>query len=151
MAKVSLNQAAKDTGVSLSTLSRWRKKGKITADKTDSGGYLIDTSEYDRITSMKKSSNKVQPLHEKGMLDIATPVQTPLLEQEIGFLKAQLQEQQATITKLEIDKDDYKERLDKSQSIVEKQTMLLSDLRKKTPEKPVEGNKKFLWWRRTGK
>ena len=57
--KLSLSQAAKKTGVSKPTLSRWIKKGEISAEKLENGGYLIDASELDRVMSMKERGNSV--------------------------------------------------------------------------------------------
>jgi DNA-binding transcriptional MerR regulator len=144
MAKVSLNQAAKDTGVSLSTLSRWRKKGKITAEKNISGGYLLDTSEYDRIKSMAENSPNMQTPEKCIMENFATRDDTPLLQQKIEFLEKQIQDQNQTIKNLEDDKEDYKNRLDKSQEIIKQQTILISDMREKPPQKPAEKRKWFL-------
>ena len=144
MAKVSLNQAAKDTGVSLSTLSRWRKKGKITAEKNTSGGYLLDTSEYDRIKSMVENSPNMQPPEKGSTANFATHDDTPLLQQKIEFLEKQIQDQNQTIKNLETDKEDYKTRLDKSQEIIKQQTTLISDMREKSTQKPVEAPKRFL-------
>lgn len=101
MAKVSLNQAAKDTGVSLPTLSRWRKKGRISAEKTDGGGYLIDTSEYDRIREMQQQSPHMKHYEHSKVLEIATQNETKVLQVEIQFLREQ-------VDGLKIERDDWK-------------------------------------------
>ena len=103
MPKVSLSQASKDTGVHLSTISRWRKDGKISADKNpDGSGYLINTSEYDRINILRKQSFQAKPPARGSMQESAslydTPDATPQnefvahLKEEITFLKKELDE-----------------------------------------------------------
>ena len=130
MAKVSLNQAAKDTGVSLPTLSRWRSKGKITAEKTGSGGYLIDTSEYDRINSLKKPTPNVKGNIETQMKDIATPNETSMLEIKVKMLEERLQEKDELLEELRTEKNDWKDQAQK---------LLLQ-----APQKPVQRRKRFL-------
>jgi excisionase family DNA binding protein len=71
--KLSLSQAAKKTGVSKPTLSRWVKKGEISAEKLANGGYLIDASELDRVMSMKERGNNVTRNGNPEMLQTVTP------------------------------------------------------------------------------
>jgi excisionase family DNA binding protein len=47
--KLSLSQAAKESGTSKPTLSRWIAKGRVSAERQQDGSYLIDASELDRI------------------------------------------------------------------------------------------------------
>lgn len=49
--KLSASQAAKKTGKSVPTITRAIKSGKISAEKTGSGGYQIDASELFRVFS----------------------------------------------------------------------------------------------------
>jgi hypothetical protein len=46
---LSLGQAAKEVGLDKSTLSRAIKRGKLSAQRTDSGGYAIDPAELFRV------------------------------------------------------------------------------------------------------
>lgn len=137
MAKVSLSQAAKDTGVSLPTLSRWRKRGKITAEKTKNGGYLIDTSEYDRIYSIKQTTPNVKGNMEGNTLGFATPNETNLLQVKVDVLEERLKEKDALLDELRTERNDWKEQAQK---------LLLQ-----APQKPPEGDKSIFWWRRTSK
>lgn len=130
MAKVSLNQASKDTGVSLPTLSRWRKKGIISAEKTDSGGYLIDTSEYDRINTQKNQSPNMKDAKKDNTLNITTPNESRVLQAEIEMLRERLAEKDALVSDLKTERDDWKKQA---------QTLLLNP-----PQKPVERPKRFL-------
>jgi hypothetical protein len=47
--KLSLGQAAKEVGLDKSTLSRAIKRGKLSAQRTDSSGYEIDPAELFRV------------------------------------------------------------------------------------------------------
>lgn len=47
--KLSASQAAKETGKSVPTITRAIKSGKISAEKTGSGGYQIDAAELFRV------------------------------------------------------------------------------------------------------
>lgn len=47
--KLSASQAAKKTGKSVPTITRAIKSGKISAEKTKSGGYQIEASELFRV------------------------------------------------------------------------------------------------------
>lgn len=107
MAKVSLSQAAKDTGVSLPTLSRWRKSGRISAEKTKSGGYLVDTSEYDRIKTLRSESPNMKGNDTPFMKPIATPSESPN-DIENVHLKERLREKDQIISELRDDRDDWK-------------------------------------------
>jgi DNA-binding transcriptional MerR regulator len=135
--KVSLNKASKDNNISLPTLSRWRKKGLISAEKNENGGYLIDTSEYDRINELKKQSPNVKDVVNSNTLNFATPYnthesknETPLLRLEIEMLKQRLLEKDEFINDLKIEKEDWKKQA---------QTLLLQ-----APQKPAEARKGFL-------
>lgn len=56
--KFSASQAAKKTGKSVPTITRAIKSGKLSAEKTDSGGYQIDASELFRVfNSVTEESN----------------------------------------------------------------------------------------------
>lgn len=112
MAKVSLTQAAKDTGVSLPTLSRWRKSGKISAEKNGSGGYSIDTSEYDRIQEFRKSSPNVKGNMKGVAKESETPHETPsergVLHVEVAVLRERIKDKDEMIQELREDRDDWK-------------------------------------------
>jgi len=81
--KLTASQAAKETGKSIPTITRAIKSGKISAEKTTSGGYLIEPSELFRV---------FQPLIVKtnvtaNMLDSETPRETVMLQEKIKTLE----------------------------------------------------------------
>jgi hypothetical protein len=58
--KLSLGQAAKETGLDKSTISRAIKTGRLSAERKDSGGYEIDPAELFRVFS--PAAKKPDPL-----------------------------------------------------------------------------------------
>lgn len=132
MAKVSLNQAAKDTGVSLPTLSRWRKSGKISAEKNGTGGYLIDRSEYDRIQELRKQSPNMKAVTKQPMKHNETRYENPneirVLQVEVEVLRERMKDKDRQIDDLRIDRDEWKKQA---------QTLLLQP--PETPHKNREG------------
>jgi DNA-binding transcriptional MerR regulator len=141
--KKSLNQASKDTGVSLPTLSRWRKNGLISAERAEGGGYLIDTSEYSRINELRAQSPKMQGAMKSNMLNLVTekqPIETqqksPLLELENEMLRQRLAEMSLLLEDLKSERNDWKKQA---------QTLLLQVNTNAEPQKtPVEAHKNFL-------
>lgn len=57
--KLTASQAAKQTGKSIPTITRAVKSGKISAERTDSGGYLIEPSELFRVFAPVTIKDKV--------------------------------------------------------------------------------------------
>lgn len=140
--KVSLSRAAKETNVSLPTLSRWRKKGLISADKNHNGGYLLDTSEYDRINELKKQSPNMKDNKNDNMLDITTTtgtteseIERQVLKVEIAMLKERLAEKDGIIQDLKTEKDDWKKQA---------QTLSITDNRSEAHRSPSGHGKTFL-------
>jgi len=122
--KLSLSQAAKKTGVSKPTLSRWIKKGEISAEKLENGGYLIDASELDRVMSMKERGNSVTGNGSPEMLQTVTPNETSMLHREVELLVQRLKDREGEI-------DDLRRRLDTESEERRKLTMMLLDRREK--------------------
>jgi excisionase family DNA binding protein len=122
--KLSLSQAAKKTGVSKPTLSRWVKKGEISAEKLANGGYLIDASELDRVMSMKERGNSVTGNGNPEMLQTVTPNATSMLHREVELLVQRLKDREGEI-------DDLRRRLDTESEERRKLTMMLLDRREK--------------------
>jgi DNA-binding transcriptional MerR regulator len=146
MAKVSLSKASKDTGVSLPTLSRWRASGKISAQKKPNGSYEIDTSEYDRIEDLKKSSSNMKGNKKAFVKDSATPDESIKegFELQLELLHNQLNDKDTIIKDLREDRDDWKKQA---------QTLLLQDQRTiplATPDEKAKSTpepfKKWLEW-----
>ena len=94
--KVSANKAAEMTGKSVQTITRACAKGKISHEKTDNGGYLIDVSELTRVYPMKPANSSAPPAMENS----GTPNDLKALEVEIKGLHDRLADKDSTIAKL---------------------------------------------------
>lgn len=122
-----LNQAAKETGRSKGTISRYLKNGTLSYLSKDEHGYKIDSSELFRVfpdktpetgtieqtrTPVERNTESVFSMEKKYLLEKIT-----MLEDSLG--KSEQREQ------------DVSAKLDKAQSVIEKQTYLIKDIREK--------------------
>lgn len=93
--KLSANEAAKRTGKSVPTITRAIKSGKISAEKTGKGGYLIEPSELFRAFPAITEPNDETP----PMLDSETPKrhlhETLSLQEKVSSLEAALADAKA--------------------------------------------------------
>ena len=90
--KVSATEAAKRTGKSVPTITRAIKSGKISADRTESGSYLIDPSELFRVfPAVTRSNDETLPKLEYET-PLVTPDETRLLQEKVSSLEALLSE-----------------------------------------------------------
>lgn len=93
--KLSANEAAKRTGRSVPTITRAIKSGKISAEKTGAGGYLIDPSELFRVfPPVTLGSDETTPTLGNETHRI-TPAETLLLQEKVNNLEAALAEAKA--------------------------------------------------------
>ncbi|MFZ3584997.1 hypothetical protein ACOI1H_23060 [Loktanella sp. DJP18] len=107
----SLNDAAKATGKSKTTIHRALKSGKVSASKTDSGAYAIEPAELHRVfppVPMERNTERSEwndvehQRDDQGTLRI----QLEFLEKERERERQQLQE---TITDLREDRDRWRQ------------------------------------------
>lgn len=118
MAKLSLRHAAQQAGVSKSTILRAIQKGRLSADRTDDGGYAIDPAEVQRVYGDR-------PAHQDGTgaMGQDTPPDAPMaLRAEIDGLKALLDLMRDQL-------DDVKAQRDGWQKQAENSQRLLADMR----------------------
>ena len=110
MSKVSASQAAKLTGKSVPTITRACKSGKISHEKKDGGGYLIDVAELTRVFPAVSNESNVT----STKLGNETPQNIKVLEREIELLREML-------GKAETDRDGWKEQAQKVTGLIENQ------------------------------
>lgn len=97
--KYTAGNAAKATGKSIPTITRAIKKGVISAEKTASGGYLIDPAELHRVFPALTPNRDVAP----DKLDSETPMKSNVtgeLELEVRMLREMLSREQDTVADL---------------------------------------------------
>jgi hypothetical protein len=114
--KLSLGQAAKETGVDKSTISRAIKSGKLSAHRKESGGYEIDPAELFRVFS--PASQK----HDPVALPPDIPTETLLENRE---LRIKLEAAELRIRDKEEEARDLRRRLDTESEERRKLTLML--------------------------
>lgn len=93
--KVSASEAAKRTGRSVPTITRAIKSGKISADRTASGSYLIDPSELFRVFPAGTPSKEETPPKFEPETPSVTLDETRSLQDKVSSLEASLAEAKA--------------------------------------------------------
>lgn len=99
--KLTLKQAAEQSGKSKSTIQRAIKKGKLSAEKNDDGTYAIDPSELSRVYPATLTQHSDEPLRNSD----------ELLETKVAMLEDQLSRERETV-------DDLRKRLDRAEERV---------------------------------
>lgn len=137
--KLSLSQAAKETGTSKPTLSRWIAKGKVSAERQQDGSYLIDASELDRIKDLTGNGNGsgTPPVKQ-----LETPYETSALRREVELLRERICDKDGVIHDLRRRLDEETEERRMTQA---KLTALLTDQRATAPQKAAEGALARAW------
>jgi excisionase family DNA binding protein len=120
MAGLSLREAAQQAGTSKSTILRAIQNGRLSAARTDDGGYSIDPAELFRVYPPKSSTDAHQSTDHCVGQDApptATPVdagatdatelriRTAALEAELSALKAILEAEKRRAEELREDRD----------------------------------------------
>jgi len=129
-----LGQAAKATGKSKPTISKYISEGKISVISKDKSGYKIEPSELFRVFT---------PLQEEDCksLQSLTPEidsSNSVLQKEIDLLRDMLSDKDNVI-------GDLRERLDGETAERRKLTMMITDMNHKPVEPSVEKNKGGFW------
>jgi hypothetical protein len=112
--KLSANQAAKEIGKSVPTITRAIKRGALTAEKRKEGGYLIDPAElfrvWPRVTPKDDTQgdtlNDTRP-HDTRVLEVELKAERDMrarLEAEIEDLKGQRDKWQGQAERLLIER-----------------------------------------------
>ena len=112
--KLSANQAAKEIGKSVPTITRAIKRGDLTAEKREGGGYLIDPAElfrvWPRVTpkddTKDNTLNDTRP-HDTRVLEVELKAERDMrarLEAEIEDLKGQRDKWQGQAERLLIER-----------------------------------------------
>lgn len=123
--KVSASEAAKRTGKSVPTITRAIRSGRISAERTASGSYLIDPSELFRVFPAVTLPNDETPPRLGHETPRVTPDETRSLQEKVSSLEASLAEAKA-------ERDEWRDQ-------AKRLAMALpapEGVEQKTPEKP---------------
>lgn len=127
--KLTLGQAAKEAGISKPSLSAAIKKGRLSAEKNESGTYEIDPSELFRVYPPKSKANG---LDNSELLPPANPKQTGgkgVSEEVLDLLLAErdklIEEKERTIKRLEHEQEALREDLEEQREQAKRITLLL--------------------------
>jgi predicted site-specific integrase-resolvase len=127
--KLSLGQAAKQAGISKSTLSRLIKQGKVSAERQENGTLHIDASELDRLADIRATMHRSENVSAQQS---DTPKET-VLQREVELLRELLHDKERTIEDLRQERDAWRGQAER---------LSLTATKPERPEKPKG------WWRR---
>ena len=136
--KLSASQAAKETGKSIPTITRAIKSGKLSADKTDTGGFEIDPAELFRVfPPLTRAANDTPEMLGSETQNVTSS--NSALEVEVKMLRERLTDKDSEI-------DHLRGLLDAEASERRKLTMMLTDQTAR-PAVPVAADKpRRMWW-----
>lgn len=106
----SISRAAKETGLSKSTISRAVKSGRISAQKQDDGSFLIDPAELFRVYPRAVAQLPFDARHDALRNPDEQPATTASNDLEI--LKVRLEMTEAMLTREQETVADLRKRLD---------------------------------------
>lgn len=135
-----LGQAAKATGKSKPTISKYISDGKISIISKDKSGYKIEPSELFRVFT------PLQVNTDKNLQSLTPKINSSnsALEKEIDLLREMLSDKDSVI-------GDLRERLDGETEERRKLTMMLTDQSNKPTETPKHQPSNSLWGWFSGK
>ena len=105
MSPLSLRDAAQQVGVSKSTLLRAIHSGRMTAPRTDDGGYLVDEAELRRAYPVAPKAAAEPVEASPAAADVELVVRNARLEAELAALKSLLEAERRRGEELREDRD----------------------------------------------
>jgi hypothetical protein len=150
--KLSANEAAKRVGKSIPTITRAVKSGKISAEKTDSGGYLIDPSELFRAFPPLTRSNAETP----AVLESETP---SVISREALFLQEKVSLLEAALADAKAERDEWRDQAKRlamalpapvAEPAKPEGTSISPTVQDRQPEPQATGQSRGLWKRLFG-
>ena len=129
--KLTLGQAAKEAGISKPSLSAAIKKGRLSANKNDSGVYEIDPAELFRVYPKKQEANPLDnssPLTlTNGKKGVGSGVSKEVLDLLLAERGKLLEEKDKTIKRLEEEKSEIRDDLQDQKDQSKRITLLLEN------------------------
>lgn len=130
---LSLREAATAAGVSKSTIQRAIKSGRLSATRTDDGGYSIDPAELHRAYPARNTDDVARTDAAGQDATSPAPAATAMLEAELASLRELLRRADREADDLRADRDAWRAQAENASATVRQ----LTDQR----ERPS-------WWRR---
>lgn len=130
---LSLREAATAAGVSKSTIQRAIKSGRLSATRTDDGGYAIDPAELHRVYPARNTDDAARTAAAGQDATSPAPAATAALEAELASLRELLRRADREADDLRADRDAWRAQAENATATVK----MLTDQR----ERPS-------WWRR---
>lgn len=143
MTSLSAKQAAEAVGMTKQGVIKAIREGKISAKKNEKGEWDIQPVELFRVYKPVDTVNS-QP-KEQSSLWYTPPVHSDLRLENLE-LRLKLEAAEKEIVTLKIDKDDYKQRLDREAEERRKLTLLITDARSEMQKQSTEPTKGFFGW-----
>jgi hypothetical protein len=122
---LSLGQAAKETGMDKSTISRAIKSGKLSATRKENGGYAIDPAELFRVFAPASQDTEPPALAHDTTRDGWSEHQALRLQWEAAALRMQLEAATLRIQEKDEEIRDLRHRLDTEGEERRKLTLML--------------------------
>ena len=131
MPALSLREAAHQVGTSKSTILRAVKRGRLSATRTDDGGYLIEPAELFRVYAPRTDETRSMTQHapERDTADaVELRIRTAALEARIEALQAILEaerqraeQERRRAEELRVERDRWHEQAQQSQRLLTQQ------------------------------
>lgn len=136
---LSLRNAAKEAGVSKSTILRAIQGGRLSAERLEDGGYSIDPAELFRVyppgsTDRTAPGSKGQDAPAAN--ENAPDPMTAVLQEQVNSLRELVRRSDEAMAEARQEREDLKQDRDKWRSMAESQQRLLTD------------NRPRSWWQR---
>jgi len=137
----SISQAAKETGLSKSTVSRAIKAGRISALRQDDGAYLIEPAELFRVYPRRVAQPSPDASHEVVRNPHKEVRATPshdveILQVRLAMTEAMLQQEKENSRRQQETVEDLRRRLDAASEKVLALAQPSSEVRHDTPRTP---------------
>lgn len=138
--KLSANEAAKRTGKSVPTITRAIKSGKISAERTEAGGYLIDPSEIFRVFPAVTTLTNTTP----ALLEHETPSLQP---REASMLEDKIRMLEAALSDAKTERDEWRDQAKRLAMSLPAPDSKSAQEALTEPEQPSAQNPKGFWKR----
>ena len=135
---LSLGQAAKETGLDKSTISRAIKSGKLSATRQENGGYAIDPAELFRVFAPAAQDTEQPVLARDTVLDGWSENQALRLHLEAATLRVHLEAATLRIRDKDEEIRDLRHRLDTEGEERRKLTVMLLASHQAEPPRAYE-------------